>query len=102
MRLIGWFGLPRDADVTSLSKRPKQFQKSAPLSEIDNLTKELRAYTDDIKAWMKENQVKLNDDKLHRNPPPFPSLTRLLSVVTTSLPLILLGTLESFLTQNCP
>ena len=27
-----------------------QFQKSAPLSETDNLTKELRACTDDIKA----------------------------------------------------
>ena len=40
-----------------------QLQKSAPLSEIDNLTKELRACTDDIKAWMTENQLKLNDDK---------------------------------------
>ena len=40
-----------------------QLQKSAPLSEIDNLTKELCACTDDIKAWMTENQLKLNDDK---------------------------------------
>ena len=38
-----------------------QFQKSAPLSETDNLTKELCACTDDIKAWMKENQLKLNN-----------------------------------------
>ena len=41
----------------------KQLQKSAPLSEIANLTKELCAGTDDIKAWMTENQLKLNDDK---------------------------------------
>ena len=34
-----------------------------PLSEIDNLTKELRACADDIKAWMTENKLKLNDDK---------------------------------------
>ena len=38
-------------------------QESAPLGEVDNLTKELRACTDDIKAWMSENQLKLNDDK---------------------------------------
>ncbi|WP_294078915.1 hypothetical protein, partial [Thiolapillus sp.] len=36
---------------------------SAPLSEIDFLTEELCACTDDIKAWMTENQLKLNDDK---------------------------------------
>ena len=40
-----------------------QLQKSAPLSEVTNLTKELDACTDDIKTWMKENQLKLNDDK---------------------------------------
>ena len=40
-----------------------QLQKSAPLSEIDNLTKEFCACTDDIKAWMTENQLKLNDDE---------------------------------------
>ena len=44
------------ADVT-------QLQKSAPLSEVNNLTKELNACTDDIKTWMTENQLKLNDDK---------------------------------------
>ena len=40
-----------------------QLQKSAPLSEIDNLTKELCACTDDIKEWMTENQLTLTDDK---------------------------------------
>ena len=40
-----------------------QHQKSAPLSEVINLTKELNACTDDIKARMMENQLKLNDDK---------------------------------------
>ena len=35
-----------------------QLQKSAPLSEVTNL-----ACTDDIKTWMAENQLKLNDDK---------------------------------------
>ena len=33
---------------------------------------------------------------------PFPSLTRLLLALTTSPSLILPGTLDSFLTQNCP
>ena len=40
-----------------------QLQKSAPVSEVTNLTKELYGYTDDIKTWMTENQLKLNDDK---------------------------------------
>ena len=40
-----------------------QLQKSAPLSEVTNLTKEPNACTDDIKTWMTENQLKLNDDK---------------------------------------
>ena len=40
-----------------------QLQKSAPLCEIDNLTKELSASKDDIKAWMTENQLILNDNK---------------------------------------
>ena len=38
-----------------------QLQKSAPLSEVTNLTKELNACTNDIR--MTENQLKLNDDK---------------------------------------
>ena len=86
-------------------------QKSTPLSEIDNLTKELCACTDDIKTWMTENQLKLNNDKteallfpsfLYQSLALFPSLTQLLYAVTTSLSLILLGTLDSFLTQNSP
>ena len=40
-----------------------QLQKSALLNEVTNLTKELNACTDDIKTWMTENQLKLNDDK---------------------------------------
>ena len=40
-----------------------QLQKSAPLSEVTNLTKELSVCTDDIKSWMTENQLKLNNDK---------------------------------------
>ena len=35
-----------------------QLQKSAPLSEVTNVTKELNACTDDIKTWMTENQLK--------------------------------------------
>ena len=40
-----------------------QLQKSSPLNEVTNLTKELNACTDNIKTWMTENQLKLNDDK---------------------------------------
>ena len=40
-----------------------QLQKSAPLSEVIDLTKEFNACTDDIKTWMTENLLKLNDDK---------------------------------------
>ena len=40
-----------------------QLQKSTPLSEVTNLTKELNACTDDIKTRMTENQLKLNDDQ---------------------------------------
>ena len=39
-----------------------QLQKSAPLSEVTNLTIELNAWADDIKTWMTENPLKLNDD----------------------------------------
>ena len=39
-----------------------QLQKSAPLSEVNSLTKELNACTDDIKTRMIVNQPKLNDD----------------------------------------
>ena len=44
-----------------LSPDDTQLQKSAPLSEVTNLTKERNACTDDIKTWMTENQLKLND-----------------------------------------
>ena len=40
-----------------------QLQKSAPLGEMTSLAKELYACTDDMKTWMTENQLKLNDDK---------------------------------------
>ena len=40
-----------------------QLQKSAPLSEVTSLTKELNACTDDIKTWMTKNQLQLNDNK---------------------------------------
>ena len=88
-----------------------QLQKSAPLSEVTNLIKELNACTDDIKTWMTENQLKLNDDKTEALLFPFSSS---LKPSTVFLPdsiifgfhnnpsLILPGTLDSFLTQNCP
>ena len=80
-----------------------QLQKSAPLSEVTNLTKELNACTDDIKTWLMEKQLKLNDDKteallfpfrLPWNLLPVPSLTRLLLALTTSPSPILPGTLD--------
>ena len=40
-----------------------QLQKSTPLCEVTNLTKDINACTDDIKTWMTENQLTLNDDK---------------------------------------
>ena len=64
------------ADVT-------QLQKSAPLSEVTNLTKELNACTDDIKTWMTQNQLKLNDDKTEALLFPFSSS---LKSSTVSLP----------------
>ena len=64
------------ADVT-------QLQKSAPLSEVTNLTKELNACTDDIKKWMMKNQLKLNDDKTEALLFPFSSA---LKPSTVSLP----------------
>ena len=85
-----------------------QLQKSASLSEVTSLTKELNACTDDIKTWMTENQLKLNDDKTEAllfpfsyslKPSTVPSLTRLLLALTISPSLNLSGTLDSFLTQ---
>ena len=64
-----------------------QLLKSAPLSEVTNLTKELNACTDDIKTWMTENQLKLNDDKTEALLFPFssslkPSTVRLPDSIT--------------------
>ena len=60
-----------------------QLQKSAPLSEVTNLTKELNACTDDIKTWMTENQLKLNNNKTEAIFFPFSSS---LKPSTVSLP----------------
>ena len=59
-----------------------QLQKSAPLSEVTNLTKELSACTDDIEK-MTENQLSLNDDKTEALLFPFSSS---LKPSTVSLP----------------
>ena len=60
-----------------------QLQKSAPLSEVTSLTKELNACTDDIKTWMTKNQLKLNDNKTEGLLFPFKSS---LKPCTVSLP----------------
>ena len=57
-----------------------QLQKSAPLSEVTKLTKELNACTDDIKTLMTENQLKLNDDKTEALLFPFSSFLKLSTV----------------------
>ena len=46
-----------------------QLKKSAPFSEVTNLTKEPNACTDDIKTWMTKNchLTPLNDDKTGRS-----------------------------------
>ena len=77
-----------------------QLQKSARLSEVTNLTKELNACTDDIKTKISSNwtttKEKLFSFPYHLpwNLLPFPSLTRLLLALTTSPSLILPGTLD--------
>ena len=53
-----------------------QLQKSAPLNEVTNFTKELNACTDNIKTWMTENQLKLNDDKTEALLFPFSSFLK--------------------------
>ena len=87
-----------------------QLQKSAPLNEVTNLSKELNACTDNIKTWMTENRLKLNDDKtealfpfsssLKPSTVPLPDSITLGSHNIPSL--ILPRTLDSFLSQTCP
>ena len=60
-----------------------QLQKSAPLGEVTNFIKELNACTDDIKTWMTEKQLKLNDDKTEALLFPFSSFFK---PSTVSLP----------------
>ena len=51
-----------------------QLHKSAPLSEVTNLNKGFNAWTDDIKTWLTENLLEL-DDKIETLLFPFsPSL----------------------------
>ena len=66
-----------------------QLQKSAPLSKVSNLTKQLNACTDNIKTWMTENQLKLNDDKTEALL--FPISSSLKSSTISLLHLITLG-----------
>ena len=40
-----------------------QLQKSTPPKDVQSLTHDLQSCTDDIKAWMCNNQLKLNEDK---------------------------------------
>ena len=40
-----------------------QLQKSTPPNDVQSLTHGLKSCTDDIKAWMCNNQLKLNEDK---------------------------------------
>ena len=60
-----------------------QLQKSVPLKEVTNLTKELNPCTNDIKTLMTENQLKHNDDKTEALLFPFSSS---LKPSTVSLP----------------
>ena len=40
-----------------------QLQKSTPPNDVQSFTHDLQSCTDDIKAWMCNNQLKLNEDK---------------------------------------
>ena len=40
-----------------------QLQKSTPPNDVQSLTHDLQSCTDDIKAWMCNSQLKLNEDK---------------------------------------
>ena len=77
---------------------------ATPLSDIiANHSVNHQLFSDDTQL---QNSVpltrELNTCTDNRNPPPFPSLIRLLLALTTSPSLILPGTLDSFLTHNCP
>ncbi|KAL8592828.1 hypothetical protein ACOMHN_045982 [Nucella lapillus] len=53
-----------------------QLQNTGHPSNIHTVTQELQACTDDIKTWMGNNQLKLNDDKTEAimfSPPSLPS-----------------------------
>ena len=66
-----------------------QQQKCTPLSEVTNLTKDLKACTDDIRRWMTKHRLKLNDDKTEALLFPFSSSSK---PSTVSLPdLVTLG-----------
>ena len=77
-----------------------QQQKCTPLNEVTNLIKEFDACTD-IKTWMTENQLKLDDDKAKALLFPFLSSLKHstvslpdLKAQTTSSSQILPGTLD--------
>ena len=41
-----------------------ELQKSTPPNDVQSLTHDLQSCTDDIKAWMCNNGLKLNEDKI--------------------------------------
>ena len=62
-----------------------QLQNTGQPSNIHTVTQELQACTDDIKTWMGNNQLKLNDDKTEAimfSPPSLPSSCILPSHIT--------------------
>ena len=68
-----------------------QLQKSAPSSDVQSLTRDVQPCTDDIKAWMCNNQLKLNDKNWSH------SLLNTFSVLLSLLTMISHG----WYTQNC-
>ena len=64
-----------------------QLQKSTPPNDVQSLTHDLQSCTDDIKAWMCNNQLKLNEDKTE--------------VILFSTPLSSCHCLPSSYTRNC-
>ena len=112
MKLLTYlYTTPVSDIIANNSVNNQLFADDTQLQKSAHLTKELSACTDDLKTRMTENRLKLNDDKTEAllfplcfpwNLLPFPSLTLLLLALTTSPSVILPGTLDSFLTQNCP